>query len=549
MSDTPATFATNLPDAAASVGSGRRGDLDALRGVAMILGVVLHATLAYFPIPWPVQDLHQAPWLAMVYAVIHGFRMQLFFLLSGFFTMLVLRRRGLRGLLAQRALRIALPLVVAMLTILPLNQAVMSWSIRQQSASVTARNPLAGGILAGDVAVTRAALADAADLSSRDPVTGIPPVVLAAMGGNAEIVSLLLDAGAVIDGTGRDGSTPLHGAAFMGHDNVVRLLLDRGADAGVRNKAGRTALDALGASTDMAGFVGRFLGLKTRTPDEVAQGRDRIRELLVSRTPGAAPHQPFEALAARYEAALASPRFRIDVAGRPLHLFGSEVFDHLWFLWYLCWLIAAFAVAEVVGLAPTGRLRWWLVPLTCLPQALMWSPFGPDTALGLLPTPHLLLFYGCFFLFGAGTYAAEGTDTPLGRHWKILLPLSLFVLFPAGIATIGNLPATIVLQPAFAWGMAIGLIGLFRCSCSHPSPAARWLSDASYWMFLAHLPLVIALQSLLRDQPWPAGVKFLVVNAIAVTVLLITYRWCVRYTPIGWLLNGPRKRPPVSSCS
>lgn len=60
-------------------------------------------------------------------------------------------------------------------------------------------------------------------------------------------------------------------------------------------------------------------------------------------------------------------------------------------------------------LAPTGRFRWWLVPLTCLPQVLMWTPFGPDTALGLLPTPHLLLFYGCFFWFGAGTYAASLT--------------------------------------------------------------------------------------------------------------------------------------------
>ncbi|MGI9178065.1 MAG: acyltransferase family protein, partial [Pirellulales bacterium] len=474
-------------------------------------------------------------------------RMQLFFLLSGFFTMLVLRRRGLRSLLAQRSLRIALPLVVGMLTIVPLNQAVIAWSIRQEAASVTARNPLAGGILADDVVVTRSALAGTPDLSSRDPLTGVPPLVLAAMGGNAEIVTLLLDAGAATDGTGRDGSTPLHGAAFMGYADVARLLLDRGANATVRNNAGRTALDALGSSTDMAVFVARFLGLKTRTADEVAHGRDRVRELLASRTPGAAPHRPIEALAARYEAVLASPRFRIDIAGRPVHLFGSAIFDHLWFLWYLCWLITAFAVAEVVGLAPTGRFRWWLMPLSGLPQALMWSPFGPDTALGLLPTPHLLFFYGCFFWFGAGTYAAEGTETPLGRHWKVVLPLSLLVLFPAGFATIGNLPATVVLQPAFAWGMAIGLIGLFRQYFSHPSPAARWLADASYWMFLAHLPLVITLQALLRDQPWPAGLKFLVVNTDDVAVLLLTYRWCVRYTPIGWLLNGPRTPRPAAS--
>ena len=121
----------------------RRGDLDALRSVAMLLGVFLHASLAYFPYPWPVQDTEQVPFLPLAYAVIHGFRMQLFFLLSGFFTMLLLRRRGLRPLLTQRALRILLPLVLAAATILPLNNAVIHVAIDRGSAAMAARSPLA----------------------------------------------------------------------------------------------------------------------------------------------------------------------------------------------------------------------------------------------------------------------------------------------------------------------------------------------------------------------------------------------------------------------
>jgi hypothetical protein len=53
---------------------------------------------------------------------------------------------------------------------------------------------------------------------------------------------------------------------------------------------------------------------------------------------------------------------------------------------------------------------------------------------------------------------------------------------------------------------------------------------------------VIALESLLIDVPWTAVPKFLVVNAVSLAVLLVSYRWCVRYSPIGWLLNGPRSR-------
>jgi hypothetical protein len=38
------------------------------------------------------------------------------------------------------------------------------------------------------------------------------------------------------------------------------------------------------------------------------------------------------------------------------------------------------------------------------------------------------------------------------------------------------------------------------------------------------------------------ALKLLVVLAVAVAGTLATYRWCVRYTAIGWLLNGPRLR-------
>ena len=34
----------------------RRHDLDALRAIAMLLGIALHAALAYSDVPWVVQD-------------------------------------------------------------------------------------------------------------------------------------------------------------------------------------------------------------------------------------------------------------------------------------------------------------------------------------------------------------------------------------------------------------------------------------------------------------------------------------------------------------
>ena len=41
----------------------RRYDLDALRAMAMLLGIVLHAGLSFSPFPWPVQDERQSSFL------------------------------------------------------------------------------------------------------------------------------------------------------------------------------------------------------------------------------------------------------------------------------------------------------------------------------------------------------------------------------------------------------------------------------------------------------------------------------------------------------
>jgi fucose 4-O-acetylase-like acetyltransferase len=90
----------------------------------MLLGIVLHATSAYRGVKAPVTDVFSSPDLIFdeVFHAIHGFRMQLFFLISGFFTMLLQQRLGWGGMLRQRAVRIALPLAVGTVTIVRLTR-------------------------------------------------------------------------------------------------------------------------------------------------------------------------------------------------------------------------------------------------------------------------------------------------------------------------------------------------------------------------------------------------------------------------------------------
>jgi len=98
-------------------------------------------------------------------------------------------------------------------------------------------------------------------------------------------------------------------------------------------------------------------------------------------------------------------------------------------------------------------------------------------------------------------------------------------------------------QAAYPWLVALALVGLFRRWGSHPRPVVRTLADASYWMYLMHLPLVIAGQGIVRDLPWPSPVKFVLLNLAVTTILLVSERIVVRDTWIGRLLSGPRRAP------
>lgn len=63
----------------ANVDKTRRHDLDALRAGAMLLGICLHAMMAYSGIAWIVIDNQQNHTFKLVIDFIHGFRMPLFF--------------------------------------------------------------------------------------------------------------------------------------------------------------------------------------------------------------------------------------------------------------------------------------------------------------------------------------------------------------------------------------------------------------------------------------------------------------------------------------
>ena len=517
----------------------RRTDLDALRSFAMLLGVALHAAMSFVPFPWPVRDAERSNVLLLLIGAVHGFRMPLFFLLSGYFTMLVCSRRGLMSLLEQRFMRIFLPLAIATLTIVPLDTMIDHQALRTNRPA-----PIISTMLSGDEAAARRLLASPGAIDRRDAFWGLTSLAWATMRGDPGIVAAVLDAGGDSNECDRSGNTPLHHAAYFGRDAVARLLMARGADPRAVNAVGRMPAAMMSLPADLVSELAPLTDMHPVTVDEVLAGREQLRSVLPT---GPNPEGTLGGLLDRatlaWSKVLSTEWLRVRVGPWSLHFVQTNVFHHLWFLWFLCWLVAAFAILTIMGLLPTGRSRWWLVAASCLPQMVMGmsmaAGYGPDTSFGVLPRPHVLAFYACFYFFGVATFAAEGLDTQLGRHWKLLLPMAIALLV-AGIATMNDRLLASVLQPAYAWAMSLGLIGLFSRFCSRPSPLVSWLADASYWMYLVHVPLVMLAQMAIRSWAMPADLKFLLVMAMVTPVLLLSYRYCVRSTAIGRLLNGPR---------
>ena len=535
----------------------RRHDLDALRAVAMLLGIILHAALSFAPIPWTVKDSQQSNFYYVLFAGIHGFRMPLFFMVSGFFTAMLWRKRGLASLLRQRYQRIFVPLIIGCFTIVPAMWAV-GFVVSRPSPVSGESSALFAAVVDGDVDRVRDELqASANDINALDASSGAPPLCTAVFLGHSEIAALLVESGADVNLPTRELSTPLHIATFMGRASEAALLLDAGANVNAVDANQYKPRDLLNTDYGTTNFIASSLGVSIDEQSLLAS-RKEIAGLLgetkyLGSGTDAGPAINFEAIKAL--------------------LFQFPVFMHLWFLAFLCWLVTAFVLyAPLANALKIEKLPSWLVcspanllvllPLTMLPQSYMsQGSFGPEPSIGLLPIPSVLGYYAIFFFFGAIYWDMDDPRGQLGRWWFFSLPLALLVVLPIALdlqsGTLGlfakfddpstNALVVNFLQAAFAWLMSFGSIGIFRQFLSRENRTMRYVSDSSYWLYLAHLPLVLLGQWIVKDMPMPALLKFVGITVLTSALLLITYEYGVRYTAIGRLLNGPRTRKPLGS--
>ncbi len=288
--------------------------------------------------------------------------------------------------------------------------------------------------------------------------------------------------------------------------------------------------------------------------------------VLAMKLTGMAPQEPVTA---------AQP----PLVGPPVPLF------HLWFLYLLLVFLALLlplraliatldsngSFREKAGHVAISLVRSRLAaPLLALPLvgAFLAAPWWlewqgiPVPSMGLVPNVPAMVGFGSAFAIGWLIHREQRVLQSLAGDWAGYLVVAVAGTLTAYFIAGDTLHFQIQPLPGFrhvafagcyalaAWCWSFACIGAAVRFLHQPSLRTRYLADSSYWMYLVHLPLVWLLQAWMINWPLHWTVKFPLVLAITMALLLASYHWLVRSTFIGVFLNGrryPRARALTSS--
>lgn len=246
---------------------------------------------------------------------------------------------------------------------------------------------------------------------------------------------------------------------------------------------------------------------------------------------------------------------------------------HLWFLYYLIFFsICTFILARFSNVFINHFMSrlfksqiglWLILPLFTVP--------GFYLAIGItgyLPAPDLVIpvfwpfaLYGVYFLLGWFLYQNVEAIELMGKGvwWRLALGIALYLVLLGVLPTInidemktGDLSSLTpgltksiiiaVVEAYLAFYLVVVCLYLGKKWLSHPSSKMRYISDASYWVYIIHLPIAIFTQILLIDMELSIWLKITIVLLATTFLSFSSYHLLVRNTPIGWMLNGKKKK-------
>jgi len=252
---------------------------------------------------------------------------------------------------------------------------------------------------------------------------------------------------------------------------------------------------------------------------------------------------------------------------------------HLWFIAYLLIIsLVAIGLWLAIQRAPQlgkainrgfGRLMrsWWAVPaLAAISAAILITKTGwvagGSASNSLVPAPTLFAYYSFFFLFGWLLSGQSDLVERLKRGaWLrlvggALIAVPAFLLFYDNGDFTGNVGTPGVLAEIdglrlyglftvglVCWLTLFGIWGVLARYVRQESRVLRYLSDASFWIYLVHIPFLVALQSSLSTTDLAIPLRW-VLTVIGTLALAIGSYALIRGTRrLATKLAHPRHAP------
>ena len=259
---------------------------------------------------------------------------------------------------------------------------------------------------------------------------------------------------------------------------------------------------------------------------------------------------------------------------------------HLWFLWHLVifvMLTVIFRFQYLIGSRVLGSLHrtrlGFIGDAFCksrpvLSGILFRSRFPivfiiVCLVINFSTGGELILNVGAsllYFSFGYSLYRNSSLFVFLKTHWRyyFLAGTFVFILFIViTLAMASNVPGDVyddaqtgametekdiellrllqyVLKITCGVLFSYAFVGLVEKKFGAYNARLRFISDGAYWMYLIHLPVVTFITFFMFDLRVPVGIKFLVSIISTFVICLGTYKYFVRSSFIGLLLNGNR---------
>ncbi|MDX1951956.1 MAG: acyltransferase family protein [Verrucomicrobiota bacterium] len=527
--------------------------LDAVRAVAMLLGVVYHAILFGGGMMGTFGG-GKEDFTTGLMSWIHSFRMPLFFLISGFFSHLILVRYGVKAYLLKRWWRIGMPFLIALFVLAGI-RGMRSQQGFSGNGPMPVRDMRAGNVQTAPPEGTGPQMRPGGpppgsmlmgEGEMPKPPPGFMPPFLAQFDTDKN--------GEFSDAEWKEAQLKLK-EQFRDNSRVAGPNGREPVPGGLPQPMTQVPL---GPPQGPAGFPGGMP--RDGTPPMNPPGGGP--EFIGIGFPGAEGH---------------------PIAER---IFGSSAsnfsLQHLWFLWYLMLFatVAPFAarlIKRIFKSVGRDRLKgldkkiWWgvwplLVALIVVPGMYISGtapgqpPSGMMTIFGIFPDVLFRfdkdwVYFFTYFMVGWWLFTQASQLEALARWWLPVFCVGLVAYFisekafspvaPFGASNVGT-AEKIFRHWLFAMAVcciSAGFIGFFQKFLNRPTRITRYLADTAFWIYLVHQDL---LNFVVLDwiRPWglPSFAQMLVATTITVGIALISFEILVRKTPLTNLFGPPKSK-------